>query len=545
MAVKKDVVQQQPPPMQQGQGVAPHHGGGFSGGGRGFSGGRFGGRGGHPSGRFSHGRGGGKMPSFGMMGGRGGGGGRFGNGGGAQYPMGGGGRMGHGGFSHNNGGGHNGGHFGGNSNASSANSVLVANPESKSKRVFIGNLSWDVNWRALKEHVLSVIPNALVVRADVLQTPDLRSKGCGIVEFATEVAAKEAVTTLHDSLLNGRPIFVREDREDSTPNGGGPGAHGGAIPMQQQQQQQQQHGGGGGGGMRGGAMMNPPPFAPTFESQSRRVYVGNLSWDVAWQDLKDHMRRAGEVTFAEVLLEADGQRSKGCGIVEYADRAARDASIRDLNDTELKGRTIFVREDREQASALSGGAGNTFGARNGFGNGYGGGGGGGANEMKSVYVGNLNFDTSWQDLKDHMRSAGNIDKADILTGEDGRSKGCGIVQYQDAGGARRAIQQLQNSILNGRPIFVREDREAGTGGMSSQLFVGNLSYDVTWKELKDHFRTCGEVERAVVVAGPDNRSKGFGTVKFARAKDAQNAIKMLNNTEIMGRNIEVRLDTKV
>jgi hypothetical protein len=27
--------------------------------------------------------------------------------------------------------------------------------------------------------------------------------------------------------------------------------------------------------------------------QSRRVYVGNLSWDVAWQDLKDHMRQAG------------------------------------------------------------------------------------------------------------------------------------------------------------------------------------------------------------------------------------------------------------
>jgi RNA recognition motif-containing protein len=35
---------------------------------------------------------------------------------------------------------------------------------------------------------------------------------------------------------------------------------------------------------------------------SRRVYVGNLGWGVAWQDLKDHMRKAGEVIRAEVIL---------------------------------------------------------------------------------------------------------------------------------------------------------------------------------------------------------------------------------------------------
>lgn len=35
---------------------------------------------------------------------------------------------------------------------------------------------------------------------------------------------------------------------------------------------------------------------------SRRVYVGNLGWGVAWQDLKDHMRQAGEVLRAEVWI---------------------------------------------------------------------------------------------------------------------------------------------------------------------------------------------------------------------------------------------------
>ena len=49
----------------------------------------------------------------------------------------------------------------------------------------------------------------------------------------------------------------------------------------------------------------------------------------------------------------------------------------------------------------------------------------------------------------------------MFTGSDGRSKGCGIVEFQDSSDADEAIQQLNNSTLRGRVIFVREDREEG------------------------------------------------------------------------------------
>eukprot|EP00580_Thalassiosira_gravida_P019677 CAMPEP_0201671736 /NCGR_PEP_ID=MMETSP0494-20130426/30511_1 /ASSEMBLY_ACC=CAM_ASM_000839 /TAXON_ID=420259 /ORGANISM="Thalassiosira gravida, Strain GMp14c1" /LENGTH=87 /DNA_ID=CAMNT_0048153187 /DNA_START=93 /DNA_END=353 /DNA_ORIENTATION=- len=79
---------------------------------------------------------------------------------------------------------------------------------------------------------------------------------------------------------------------------------------------------------------------------SNRVYVGNLSWSTSWQDLKDHMRDAGEVQYAKVLQDRDG-RSKGCGIVEFTSVEGAADAIEKLTDTELKGRKIFVREDRE------------------------------------------------------------------------------------------------------------------------------------------------------------------------------------------------------
>lgn len=77
-----------------------------------------------------------------------------------------------------------------------------------------------------------------------------------------------------------------------------------------------------------------------------RVYVGNLSWQVSWQDLKDHMKNAGGVVHADILMNRDNRPSGG-GIVTYTSPREARAAIEQLTDTELDGRKIFVREDRE------------------------------------------------------------------------------------------------------------------------------------------------------------------------------------------------------
>mmetsp|Transcript_30133 Transcript_30133/g.72822 ORF Transcript_30133/g.72822 Transcript_30133/m.72822 type:complete len:489 (+) Transcript_30133:70-1536(+) len=424
----------------------------------------------------------------------------------------------------------------------------------QNKRVYVGNLSWSVAWGDLKDHMSSA---GEVIRADVLTGYDGRSKGCGIVEYATVEDANGAVETLNNTDLMGRQIFVREDREkkSAAAPGGGRGGRGEAVA-----------------GLEGG----------------KSVYVGNLAYEVAWQDLKDHMRTAGDVVHAEVMTMHDG-RSKGCGIVEFSSPEGAQKAMEELNDSELKGRSIFVREDREKGGGHGGGQGMREGDggyqggwnRDGGGGGDGGGRGGNQGNL-SVYVGNLAYETSWQDLKDHMRAAGNVDKADVLQSNDGRSKGCGIVLYQKSHEAARAIRELQNTELNGRPIFVREDREqggghghqgqhrgsGGGGGYNNryyqqqqqqprqgfmpgppaeegcQLFVGNLSWETGWRELKDHFRQCGDVDRAEVAEGSDGRKKGFGIIRYHSASDAQNAIETLNGEEFMGRPLQVRQDNK-
>jgi RNA recognition motif-containing protein len=47
-----------------------------------------------------------------------------------------------------------------------------------------------------------------------------------------------------------------------------------------------------------------------------------------------------------------------------------------------------------------------------------------------LYVGNLDYSTSWQDLKDHFKPCGNVVFSDVFRDERGRSKGCGIIEFE-------------------------------------------------------------------------------------------------------------------
>lgn len=49
--------------------------------------------------------------------------------------------------------------------------------------------------------------------------------------------------------------------------------------------------------------------------------------------------------------------------------------------------------------------------------------------ITKVFVSNLAYEVGWQDLKDHMRQAGNVLHADVFTGNDGRSKGLATVEF--------------------------------------------------------------------------------------------------------------------
>jgi RNA recognition motif-containing protein len=110
----------------------------------------------------------------------------------------------------------------------------------------------------------------------------------------------------------------------------------------------------------------------------KKLYVGNLTYNVNNADLEQLFAQFGIVQSAQVIQDRETGRSKGFGFVEMDTDAQAQAAIQGLHDQEHDGRRLTVNEAKPREDR-GGGGGGYGGGRSGGGGGYGGGrsGGGG------------------------------------------------------------------------------------------------------------------------------------------------------------------------
>ena len=88
--------------------------------------------------------------------------------------------------------------------------------------------------------------------------------------------------------------------------------------------------------------------------------------------------------------------------------------------------------------------------------------------MKNIFVGNLDFNTSEDDLRHLFETYGQVDRVSIMTDRDtGRSRGFGFVEMANAEDGEKAIAALNGNQVGGRKLNVNEARpktERGGGG---------------------------------------------------------------------------------
>jgi RNA recognition motif-containing protein len=90
--------------------------------------------------------------------------------------------------------------------------------------------------------------------------------------------------------------------------------------------------------------------------------------------------------------------------------------------------------------------------------------------LKNIFVGNLSFNTSEDELRQLFSAYGQVDRVSIMTDRDtGRSRGFGFVEMANAEDGEKAIAALNGSQLGGRTLNVNEarpkpERSGGGGG---------------------------------------------------------------------------------
>lgn len=109
----------------------------------------------------------------------------------------------------------------------------------------------------------------------------------------------------------------------------------------------------------------------------RRLYVGNLSFSVTEDKLREFFGKVGTVESVAVITDRFSGQPRGFGFVELGSEEAAQQAIQTLNGQSLEGQQIIVNEAREQKKRTGFGGGGGGGGRRGFGGGGGGGGYGG------------------------------------------------------------------------------------------------------------------------------------------------------------------------
>ncbi|KAI7849704.1 hypothetical protein BDC45DRAFT_546832 [Circinella umbellata] len=150
-------------------------------------------------------------------------------------------------------------------------------------RVYIGRLARDASRRDLER---------LFRGYGRLEEATVKT-GFGFVEFADKRDAEDAVHDLHGTRFLGNRIIVEE-----------------AMNRRR-----------------------------SDRDRVNRLVVKNITPESTWQDLKDLMKKAGRVTFADILKDRDGE-----GVVEFAHREDMKYALRELDNARLNGQRISLME---------------------------------------------------------------------------------------------------------------------------------------------------------------------------------------------------------
>ncbi|KAL9937123.1 hypothetical protein V8E36_004358, partial [Tilletia maclaganii] len=283
-------------------------------------------------------------------------------------------------------------------------------------QLYISNLPYRVRWQDLKDLFRKT---GTVLRADVALTPDNRSKGHGTVLMATEEDALRAVDMFNGFTWQGRLLECRIDRSGTllAPANALPSLHSGSsfsnntIPAPT-------------------AIKDRDPILLYSLLQSNTAAAAAAADAASGTNASPALRGASPAFRGPSPAFGSGgpissqphpyaNMHQGPNYPNYVGGPATPSGVVPLQPTSYAGRVLFV--------------------------------------------GNLSFHCQWQDLKDLFRAAGNILRADVALGPEGRSRGFGTILFATPEDAQNAVRIYHGYEYSGRTLKVHFDRFAHPG----------------------------------------------------------------------------------
>ncbi|KAJ0175158.1 hypothetical protein K1T71_009299 [Dendrolimus kikuchii] len=226
---------------------------------------------------------------------------------------------------------------------------------------------------------------------------------------------------------------------------------------------------------------------------------------------------------------------------------------------------------------------------------------------RRLFVSNIPYEFRWTELKDLFKEkVGDVAYVELFNDENGKPRGCGVVEFTNSEAMRKALFVMHRYELNGRKLVIKEEtgeerqrmntRSGGGGsgggggggggggsgrhnreekdwssfkprepenfntyGLSLQfldsinvqpplvkkVFVANLDYKADRAKIKEVFKLAGKVRNIDLAVDKDGNSRGFAVIEYDHPVEAVQAISMFDKQTLYERRMTVRMDRGV
>jgi RNA recognition motif-containing protein len=251
---------------------------------------------------------------------------------------------------------------------------------------------------------------------------------------------------------------------------------------------------------------------------SRVAYVVNLSYDTAASTLYDTFGVYGTVEQVFMPRNKATNKAKGIAFVTMASEEERDAAMKGVNQSDIDGRMVYVDKAKPRGEQDK-------------------------VEKTKLYIGNISFDTTVEDLEKAFGEFGPVSNIYVPTNrETGEPRGFAFLAMSKENAAS-AIEKLNGIEFNGREIEVSESLPRGSKVPNRRnevkIYIGNLSFGTKEETIREMFEDYGPlIDVYVPVDNDTGLGRGFAFVTVV-PEQAEKAIGDFDGYELDGRILRV------
>ncbi|VDL72821.1 unnamed protein product [Nippostrongylus brasiliensis] len=276
-------------------------------------------------------------------------------------------------------------------------------------------------------------------------------------------------------------------------------------------------------------------------SGTGNIFIKNLDKVIDNKSIYDTFSLFGNILSCKVAVDEEGN-SKGYGFVHFETDEAAQSAINKVNGMLLAGKKVYVGKFQPRSQRMREMGEST-------------------KKFTNVFIKNFGESLDKEALQKLFEPFGNITSCAVMTDAEGKSKGFGFVAYEQPEQAEKAVQEMNDFVVEGtdhKLVVCRAQKKSERNAelkrkhdlqkvermqryQGVNLYVKNLDDTVDDDALRKHFESYGKITSCKVMTDENGRSKGFGFVCFEKPDEATNAVTEMNSKMVCSKPLYVAL----